>query len=197
MRLLNASTARSYNFGFSDGREFALIATDGGLLEAPTRRDRIQLSPGERAEIVAEFDPGDNVILRSFEPDRRLTRSHQASSCSWKSARFANSRPGRKFERMNRCDRSSAPFACASPTSKMIQPTPSWPQNPANSSLARPPGAIALSRSHTSFCGSAPILDKPRPTPHKMSGASLEKISAPAITRDQHSSAVTTQPRRV
>lgn len=30
-----------------------------------------------------------------------------------------------------------------------------------------------------------------------MSGASLEKINAPAITRDQHTSAVTTHPRRV
>ena len=30
---------------------------------------RIQVSPGERAEIVAAFDPGERVILRSFEPD--------------------------------------------------------------------------------------------------------------------------------
>src|SRR5205807_230201 len=35
-----------------------------------------------------------------------------------------------------------------------------------------------------------------RPRPHKISGASLEKIRLPAITRDQHTSAVTTQPRR-
>jgi hypothetical protein len=30
-----------------------------------------------------------------------------------------------------------------------------------------------------------------------MSGAALEKINAPAVTRDQHDSAVTTQPRLV
>ena len=30
---------------------------------------RLQLSPGERAEIVAEFDPGEEVVLRSFEPE--------------------------------------------------------------------------------------------------------------------------------
>lgn len=67
-RLLNASNARVYNFGFSDDRAFDLIATDGGLLEAPQRVNRIQLSPGERAEIVAEFRPGEVVVLRSLEP---------------------------------------------------------------------------------------------------------------------------------
>ena len=69
LRLLNASGARVYNIGFADGREFDLIATDGGLLEAPARLDRIQLSAGERAEIVVEFEPGEEAVLRSFEPD--------------------------------------------------------------------------------------------------------------------------------
>jgi FtsP/CotA-like multicopper oxidase with cupredoxin domain len=69
LRLLNASNARVYNIGFSDDRPFDLIATDGGLLEAPVRLERIQLSPGERAEIVAEFEPGEEVVLRSFEPE--------------------------------------------------------------------------------------------------------------------------------
>jgi FtsP/CotA-like multicopper oxidase with cupredoxin domain len=68
-RLLNASTARTYNVGFDDGRAFDLIGTDGGLLEAPHRTTRVPLSPGERAEIVAAFRPGDRVVLRSFEPD--------------------------------------------------------------------------------------------------------------------------------
>jgi blue copper oxidase len=68
-RLLNASTARSYNVGFDDGRAFAPIGTDGGLLEAPHRTTRVPLSPGERAEIVAAFPPGDRVVPRSFEPD--------------------------------------------------------------------------------------------------------------------------------
>jgi suppressor of ftsI len=69
LRLLNASGARVYNVGFADGREFDLIATDGGLLAVPVRMDRIQLSPGERAEIVVEFESGEEVVLRSFEPE--------------------------------------------------------------------------------------------------------------------------------
>jgi blue copper oxidase len=69
LRLLNASTARTYDFGFADRREFDLIATDGGLLDAPQRLDRVALSPGERAEIVVEVEAGEDVVLRSFEPD--------------------------------------------------------------------------------------------------------------------------------
>ena len=68
-RLLNASNARFYHVGFDDDRTFELIGTDGGLLESPVRLTRIQLSPGERAEIVAEFEPGERAVLRSYEPD--------------------------------------------------------------------------------------------------------------------------------
>ncbi|AOS64720.1 multicopper oxidase family protein [Actinoalloteichus hymeniacidonis] len=66
LRLLNASNARMYNFGFSDDRPFQLIGTDGGLLPEAWETDRIQLSAGERAEIVVAFEPGDTVELRSY-----------------------------------------------------------------------------------------------------------------------------------
>jgi blue copper oxidase len=69
LRLLNGSNARVYNVGFADDREFDLIATEGGLLEAPQRMGRVQLSPGERAEIVAAFEPRERIVLRSFEPE--------------------------------------------------------------------------------------------------------------------------------
>lgn len=69
LRLLNASTARVYRFGFSDDRPFALVGTDGGLLPAPHETDRVQLSPGERAEVVVSMRPGERVVLRSYPPD--------------------------------------------------------------------------------------------------------------------------------
>jgi blue copper oxidase len=72
LRLLNASTARSYNVGFADDRPFDLVGTDGGLLERPHRTTRVPLSPGERAEVVAAFRPGERVVLRSFPPDLGL-----------------------------------------------------------------------------------------------------------------------------
>ncbi|MFD5784328.1 multicopper oxidase family protein [Streptomyces sp. NPDC126933] len=69
LRLLNASTARTYDFGFDDSRAFSLIGTDGGLLEKAARMDRIQLSPGERAEVVVRVRPGERTVLRSFPLD--------------------------------------------------------------------------------------------------------------------------------
>jgi FtsP/CotA-like multicopper oxidase with cupredoxin domain len=68
-RVLNASNARVYNLGFPDGREFWQVASDAGLLEQPHEIERLQLSPGERAEILVEVEPGETAVLRSFAPD--------------------------------------------------------------------------------------------------------------------------------
>ncbi|MCH6229402.1 multicopper oxidase domain-containing protein [Microbacterium sp. CFH 31415] len=72
LRLLNGSSARMYDFTFADGREFALIGTDGGLLEEPFASTSVPLSPGERAEIVVALSPGERVALRSQAPDPAL-----------------------------------------------------------------------------------------------------------------------------
>lgn len=72
LRMLNASSARMYDFAFADGREFDLIGTDGGLLEEPTASTDIPLSPGERAEIVVTVRPGERIALRSNAPDPAL-----------------------------------------------------------------------------------------------------------------------------
>lgn len=72
LRLLNASTARVYDFGFADDRAFAQIGTDGGLLEAPITVDRVRLSPGERAEIVVRMRPGERTVLRAGPLDAGL-----------------------------------------------------------------------------------------------------------------------------
>lgn len=69
LRLLNASNARIYDFGFDDDRQFQIVATDGGLLPAPLAADRVQLSPGERAEIVVRLQPGEQPVLTSYPPD--------------------------------------------------------------------------------------------------------------------------------
>ena len=73
LRLLNGSVSRLYNFGFSDGRPFSLIATDGGLLPKAWETDGLQLSPGERAEIVVAFEPGEKVVLRSNPAEEGYT----------------------------------------------------------------------------------------------------------------------------
>ncbi len=71
-RLLNGSNARAYNFGFSDERSFQLVGNDAGLLNEPVTVERIMLSPGERAEIVVEFEPGDEIILHSYKGNAGL-----------------------------------------------------------------------------------------------------------------------------
>ncbi|WP_330231791.1 multicopper oxidase domain-containing protein [Nocardia sp. NBC_00508] len=72
LRLLNASTARTYTFELSDQRPFALVGTDGGLVERPITLDRLRLSPGERGEIVVRMRPGERTVLRSGELDAGL-----------------------------------------------------------------------------------------------------------------------------
>ncbi len=69
LRLLNASTARIYNFAFRDSKRFSLIASDGGLLERPETMTAVRLSPGERAEIVVRMHPGERAVLRSEQLD--------------------------------------------------------------------------------------------------------------------------------
>ncbi|MGH3655280.1 MAG: multicopper oxidase family protein [Micromonosporaceae bacterium] len=68
-RVLNASTARVYDIGFTDDRPFEVVGTDTGLLPAPVATRRVMLSPGERIEIVARFRPSERVVLRSFPPE--------------------------------------------------------------------------------------------------------------------------------
>lgn len=69
LRILNASNARFYNFGFDDGREFDVVASDGGLLSSAVTTDRVQLAPAERAEIVVRLTPGETVHLNSTPPE--------------------------------------------------------------------------------------------------------------------------------
>jgi suppressor of ftsI len=69
LRMLNASAARTYDFGFSDKRSFDMIAGDGGLLTAPAPLTHIRLSPGERAEVLVRMAPGESVTLRSTPPE--------------------------------------------------------------------------------------------------------------------------------
>ncbi|RJL23050.1 multicopper oxidase family protein [Bailinhaonella thermotolerans] len=66
-RVLNGSNARMYRLTFADKRRFHVIANDAGLLAAPVEVEAIELTPGERAEIVVAFAPGEQVVLRSAD----------------------------------------------------------------------------------------------------------------------------------
>jgi FtsP/CotA-like multicopper oxidase with cupredoxin domain len=63
LRLLNATIDDHLTVSFSDGREFKVIASEGGLLPQPEALTSISLSPGERYEVVVEFEPNDVTRL--------------------------------------------------------------------------------------------------------------------------------------
>ena len=78
-RILNASTRKAIQFGWSDTpwtadttslNDFTLIATDGGYTMEPENMRTMRTGPGGRDEIVLDFSnyqPGDRVYLRNLK----------------------------------------------------------------------------------------------------------------------------------
>lgn len=62
LRLLNGSNARIYRFSFADGRSFAQVSSDGGLLAAPVSRNTLTLAPAERADIVLDLSRDTSTV---------------------------------------------------------------------------------------------------------------------------------------
>lgn len=69
LRLLNGANARFYVVGFADSRTFYKIASDGGLLEAPVPLTTMEMSPGERCEIVVDMADGKPAELLTLVED--------------------------------------------------------------------------------------------------------------------------------
>jgi blue copper oxidase len=67
-RVLNGANERSYNLGFSDDRDFYVIADDASLLNKPVAVKRYILSPGERIEILVNFSSqeGETITLKAY-----------------------------------------------------------------------------------------------------------------------------------
>lgn len=67
-RLLNGSNARVYKIAFSDNSPFWVLATDGGLKDEAVQMNSVYLSPGERLDILFNFNPyaiGNSITLQS------------------------------------------------------------------------------------------------------------------------------------
>jgi bilirubin oxidase len=62
-RILNGAIERSYNIGFSDNRNFSVICSDGGLLNAPVSVNRYLLHAGERIEILVDCNGQSGTIV--------------------------------------------------------------------------------------------------------------------------------------
>ena len=69
LRILNGANARFYILNFADNRIFHKIACDGGLLEAPVALSTMEMSPGERCEIIVDLSDGKPADLLMFFED--------------------------------------------------------------------------------------------------------------------------------
>jgi blue copper oxidase len=66
LRLLNAANARNFHLGFEDGREFHVIASDGGYLAAPVALRALTIAPGERFEVLVAFSESGPTVLHTL-----------------------------------------------------------------------------------------------------------------------------------
>ncbi len=69
LRILNASSVRTYKLAFDSIDSFKLIGTDAGLLEEPQDVESVVLSVAERVDIIVDFkdkDVGDKVVLKTL-----------------------------------------------------------------------------------------------------------------------------------
>ncbi len=65
-RILNGSSARIYNLALSNGADFYVIGSDGGILSQPEKIKNLMLGTGERADILIDFSTmkvGEQVYL--------------------------------------------------------------------------------------------------------------------------------------
>jgi FtsP/CotA-like multicopper oxidase with cupredoxin domain len=65
-RVLNGSTARIYNLALSNGADFFLIGSDGGILTQQETLKSLMIGPGERADLLIDFSGakvGDMIYL--------------------------------------------------------------------------------------------------------------------------------------
>lgn len=68
LRLLDGANARNFKLAFADDRTFHVIANDGGWLAEPVPLKEIEISPGERYEIVVDLSDGRAIDLLTW-PD--------------------------------------------------------------------------------------------------------------------------------
>jgi len=69
LRIINASSVRTYKLAFDTIESFMLIGTDAGLLQEPLSLKSVVLSVAERIDIIVDFKDkqvGDKVILKTL-----------------------------------------------------------------------------------------------------------------------------------
>ncbi|HEX6180521.1 MAG TPA: multicopper oxidase family protein [Chitinophagaceae bacterium] len=68
-RVLIGTTSRVFNLALSNGASFTLIGNDGGLLPTSSNQTSIEVSPGERLDLLVDFSAipaGTNIMLKEL-----------------------------------------------------------------------------------------------------------------------------------
>jgi len=71
LRLLNGCSSRTLRLSLSTGAPFQVLGMEGGLLPAPAPLSQVTLGPGERSDVVVDFEPypiGTEVFLTNDAP---------------------------------------------------------------------------------------------------------------------------------
>ena len=68
-RFINAANGRYFNLALA-GHSFLVIAWDGGMLPKPYRADKLLIAPGERYEVLVDFDQAAGGWLQTLHYDR-------------------------------------------------------------------------------------------------------------------------------
>lgn len=81
-RILNGSNARIFRLARNDNKALILIGNDAGLLERPASVDYVDISPGERVDLLLDLREarvGDRILLgsRAFLISHSLAREDQ------------------------------------------------------------------------------------------------------------------------
>jgi blue copper oxidase len=69
LRVLAGSTSRVFRLALSSGAPFILIGNDGGLLPLSSNQTSVEMSPGERLDLLVDFrtiPSGTNIMLRDL-----------------------------------------------------------------------------------------------------------------------------------
>jgi spore coat protein A len=70
-RMLNGSTSRVYTLALSNGLGFWVVGDELGLLSKPLYRTSLTITPGERMDVVIDFQPyanGTEIVLQNSAP---------------------------------------------------------------------------------------------------------------------------------
>jgi FtsP/CotA-like multicopper oxidase with cupredoxin domain len=114
----NGSNARFYRLKLVAGGNamtFAQIGSDGGLLDAPVRINRLLLGPGERADIVVDFAP--------LAPGTRVVMTNNART-PFPNGPVAEVIGGVPLPRIMQFTVTSAPGAWTAPLPSQLRETP-------------------------------------------------------------------------